>query len=205
MRPKEKMETVYAVSLKVFAEYGFKKTTVEDIAAQLGMTKGNLYLYAANKQELYRETVAYALLRWQGLVRQRVEQEVDAKNKFLVMCHKAVEYLSRDNDLRRVLVRDPDIFPMFPENDPFQEINRGSQAMIRNILEQGIREGQFRRVDTDRAAEVFFSIYKMFIIRAYIKAEDQQIQQMFQDTVELLTQGLFLQEDSAPTTLTQGE
>jgi hypothetical protein len=39
------------------------------------------------------------------------------------MCRKAVDYLAQDDDLRRLLVRDPDIFPMFPQNDPFADVN----------------------------------------------------------------------------------
>ena len=136
--------------------------------------------------------VSHALLKWQGLVRVRVEQEDDVKQKFLVMCFKAVEYLSKDNHLRQVLVRDPDIFPMFNQDDPFSEINRASKLMIKGILEQGIAEKKFRKVESDRISEVIFSIYKMFIIRAYIKEEDQLIQQMFEDTVDLVTTGLFV-------------
>ena len=66
MKPKEDISTIYEAALEVFAEYGFKKATLEDIAGQLGMTKGNLYRYARNKKDLYRNTVRYALLRWQG-------------------------------------------------------------------------------------------------------------------------------------------
>jgi AcrR family transcriptional regulator len=54
---------------------GSKKATLDDIAAELGMTKGNLYRYAENKKDLYRNTVRHAMLRWQGRVREAIEQE----------------------------------------------------------------------------------------------------------------------------------
>ncbi len=192
MRKKEKIETIYKAALKVFADFGYKKTTVEDIARQLNMTKGNLYLYSKNKKELYRETVSWALQKWQMRVGEAIEKEVDAKNRFHVMCFKAVEYLSMDDNFRRVLIHDPDIFPMFPERDPFKEINRNSVLMIKNILEQGIREKKFREVDTERVSETFFLIYKMVIIRTYIKNKTSFMQQVFAETVELLTLGLFI-------------
>ena len=192
MRKKEKIETIYKAALKVFADFGYKKATVEDIAGQLNMTKGNLYLYVKSKKELYRETVSWALQKWQMRVGEAIEKEVDVKNRFHVMCFKAVEYLSRDDHFRRVLIHDPDIFPMFPERDPFQEINRNSVLMIKNILEQGIREKKFRDVDTERVSEILFLIYKMFIIRTYIKNKDSVMQQVFAETVELLTLGLYI-------------
>ncbi len=194
MKKKEDIEKILTASLRIFGQYGYKKATVEDIAAELNMTKGNLYLYAKNKKDLYQKTVAFALLKWQSMVRKRVEKEKDARQKFLVMCYKAVEYLSVDKDLQQILVRDPDIFPMFPGQDPYEEINQASKEMVRRILEQGIKEKTIRDVDTDRISEVVFSIYKMFIIRTYIKEEEGAIKQLFADTVDLFTRGLFLDD-----------
>ncbi len=191
MRRKENIEAVYEAAMKVFAEYGFKKATVEDIAASLGMTKGNLYLYVKDKQDLYEKSVRHALLRWQGLVRDAIYREPDVKKKFLVMGEKALEYLSRDDDFRRVLVRDPDIFPMFPVRDPYEVINRNSVNMIRSILKQGIEEGVFRRVNLKTLPEVLFAIYKMLVIRTYIAQEGKSMRRMFAETMETVTLGIF--------------
>jgi AcrR family transcriptional regulator len=191
MRKKENIEAVYGAAMKVFAEYGFRKATVEEIAAELGMTKGNLYLYVKDKQDLYEKSVRHALLRWQGLVRDAIEAEPDVKKKFLVMGEKALEYLSRDDDLRRVLIRDPEIFPMFPEKDPYEQINRNSVAMIRSILKKGIDEGLFRKVNLKTLPEVLFSIYKMLVIRTYIAREGTSMRRVFAETMETVTLGIF--------------
>lgn len=192
MKKRERIEAVYEAALRVFARHGFRKTTVEDIAVELGMTKGNLYLYARDKRELYQKSVEHALLRWQGRVREAVERESDARAMFTTMCRKAVEYLSVDDDFRSVLVHDPDIFPMFPVRDPFERINRNSMAMIRFILEKGMADGAFRRVNTRTITNAIFSIYKMFIIRMYIRPEGKHMRKLFEETLDLLTRGLFL-------------
>jgi len=187
MKPKEDITTIYKAALGVFADYGFKKATLDDIAAELGMTKGNLY----------RNTVRHAMLRWQGRVRDAIEREPDAERQFHVMCRKAVAYLAEDDALRRLLVRDPDIFPMFPANDPYADINANSVAMIRSILERGIAEQRFRAVDLETVPEIIFSVYKMFIIRMYIKSRDRAQEEMFTQTVALITQGLYKEPSAA--------
>ena len=192
MKPREDIETIYHTALSVFAEFGYQKTTMADVAGRLGMTKGNLYLYVKDKKDLYHKTVSQALTVWQLKVLEAVESEPDVRQKFSLMCFKAVEYLSEDVLLRQVLVRDPEIFPMFPAKDPFFEINRNSVELIKRILKQGISENVFRPVDPDRVSEVVFMIYKMFIIRMYIKTEDQLIHEMFEDTVDLFAHGLFI-------------
>ena len=193
MKPRENIETIYQVALAAFAEFGYRKTTMDDVAGRLHMTKGNLYLYVKNKKDLYHQTVSHALLKWQSKVLEAVERQKDVKRKFFTMCFKAVEYLAQDAELRQVLVRDPDIFPMFPLKDPFHEINRNSVELIKSILKQGIAEKVFRPVDPERISEVIFMVYKMFIIRMYIKTEKQQIHEMFEDTMDLFTLGLFLE------------
>jgi len=197
MKHREDITTIYQTALEVFAQFGFSKTTMEDIAVRLNMTKGNLYLYVKNKQDLYHKTAAYALLKWQGRVAEAIAHETDVKKKFLTMCVKAVEYLANDKPLRDLLVKDPEIFPMFPAKDPFHEINSNSVEMIRSILAQGISEGIFRAFDIDRISEVIFMIYKMFIIRMYIKTDDQHLHKMFEDTIDLCTRGLFINENIA--------
>jgi AcrR family transcriptional regulator len=194
MKPRENIETIYQTALEIFSQYGFPKTTMDDIAGRLSMTKGNLYLYAKNKQDLYHKTAANALLKWQAKVAEAVAGQTDAKQKFLTMCFKAVEYLASDTHLRNLLLRDPDIFPMFPVKDPFEGINRNSVEMIKSILRQGMAEGAFRSFDIDRISEVIFMIYKMFIIRMYIKSDDRMIHKMFEDTIDLCTRGLFADE-----------
>ncbi len=192
MKPREDIETIYQVALSAFSEFGYRKTTMDDVAGRLNMTKGNLYLYVKNKKDLYHKTVSHALLKWQSKVLEAVENETDVKQKFSAMCFKAVEYLSEDIQLRQVLIRDPEIFPMFAAKDPFYDINQNSVELIKAILKQGIADKVFRDIDPDRVSEVVFMVYKMFIIRMYIKTEDKLIHEMFEDTVDLFAHGLFV-------------
>ncbi len=45
----KKYPALYQASLELFATFGYKKTTVEDVADKLDMTKGNLSFYVKNK------------------------------------------------------------------------------------------------------------------------------------------------------------
>lgn len=62
MKRTNRFEEVMVGALQVFAEYGYKKATVEDIAARLGLTKGALYLCARDKLDLYEQSIRQALI-----------------------------------------------------------------------------------------------------------------------------------------------
>ncbi len=191
MKPKTPIEKIYETALVVFAEYGYSRSTMEDIAKRLNMTKGNIYRYAKSKRDLYEKTAEYALKRWQNRVRQEIGKLSDPKEMFYVMCFSAVEYLVKDSALRKLLANDPEIFPMFPESDPFAAINRDSVALIRSILELGVKQGAFRKIDVNRVSEAVFMIYKAFVVRLYIHDADEKIFELFKDTVDIFANGLF--------------
>jgi AcrR family transcriptional regulator len=190
MNREEKLATIYEAALRVFARYGYRRTRVEDIADELGMTKGNLYLYVENKRDLYEKAVAHGLSRWQEMVIKSIEKIDDVVEQFLVMCKKSYSYLSRDVSLRTVLVNDPSVFPLSSREDPFSEINRASTQLLKDVLQRGVRLGKFREVDVDQVSELLYSVYVMFIIKTYVKSEGKSTQKMFEQGLDIILNGL---------------
>lgn len=190
MRNKLDEQVILNAALKVFARYGYKKSTLEDIAGELGLTNTSMYAYAESKRDLYEQTVRYVMLRWQGSVKQAVERETTARGKLATLCESALFYLAKDREFCDLLRNDPSIFPMFPTVDPYEEINGESVRMIARILAFGIATGEFRDMDADGAAEVLFSIYKNFIIHTYINAEEDYTNRFLPITLELVLGGI---------------
>lgn len=168
MQRQQKIRVLYDAALKVFSEYGYRKTTVEDIADEMGLTKGALYQYVTGKKQLYDEAVKYALWDWQHKVVGSVIDETNVEKRFVALCKNAYKYLSEDKVLKGVLINDPTIFPLSYKNDPYKEINNKAVVYLQELLEQGIKEEKFREIDTNVLARILFSIYKMFIIETYI-------------------------------------
>ena len=185
-----KYEAIYKAALKVFAEYGFKKATIEDIAAELDTAKSSLYFYVKDKRELYDKAVAYGLRLWQNKVRDAVAAETDVVEQFIIMAHKAYEYLAEDRHLQRILMRDPALFPLFSSQDPYSDINRDSIAMLKSILQCGIDAGRFRPIDIDGVAQLLFAFYVMLIQKTYMFPEGALSRIMFKDGVDLILGGL---------------
>jgi AcrR family transcriptional regulator len=190
MTKAEKQQKIFQAALQLFARYGFKKTTVEDVAAEVGMTKSNLYFYVTNKRDLYEKTVSNALIEWRDSVALAISEKEDVVEKFAVMASKSFEYLSHHDELRSILTMDPGIFTLSPEEDRFYEINQGAMLLIKDILVQGIKEGTFYKIDVDHMTELLFSIYIMFLIKTYIKSEGSSAFRMYEEGVTLILRGL---------------
>jgi len=181
---------IFDAALKLFAQYGYKKTTLEDVAGECGMTPGNIYFYVKNKKDLYEKTVRNALDRWRASVAGAVANEKSAPEKFAVMARRSFEYLSDRGDITAILSRDPDIFTLSPGEDRFRDINEGAMRIMEDILAQGVREKSFHKMNVGHAAEFLFSVYIMFLIRAYVKKEGENVKRTFQEGLGLILRGL---------------
>ena len=56
-RAEDRPREICAAALEVFAEKGFAAAKLDDIAARAGVSKGTLYLYFADKEDLFRAVV----------------------------------------------------------------------------------------------------------------------------------------------------
>ncbi|MEE9936569.1 MAG: TetR/AcrR family transcriptional regulator [Deltaproteobacteria bacterium] len=190
MKKKEKLELLYCKALEVFARYGYKKATLDDIAGEIGITKPGIYKYVKDKMDLYEKTLSYALLRWQEKVVTAVNREDDIIRKFIVMSQKGYDYLMEDQLLTEVLKKDPTIFPFSTQVVRFREVNNRSLNLIKYILKEGIRQKKFSKVDIGRTSILLYSIYRTFIVEAYVISDAKQIKKIYTDGIQLILNGL---------------
>jgi AcrR family transcriptional regulator len=195
-----KLTQILEAALHVFAHYGFRQATMEQIAGQLSLTKGSLYFYCSGKEDLYNQAVAQALLQWQARVRQAVEAEPDIVQKLVVLALKSNEYLAEEPDLRAIIIQDPQIQSISPAEDRYPNIGIASYRMLKQVLEQGVAEKRFKPMDLDHVAGFLYSIHCMFVVKTYVKEEGQSAQEMYRTGIQVILNGL-LTEQSAPVVL----
>lgn len=72
-RKVQSREAILRVALRLFGNEGFHRTTMDRIARELGVTKGTLYLYFRNKEELYLATLRHYVEQHIRLIREARE------------------------------------------------------------------------------------------------------------------------------------
>src|SRR3954471_15191602 len=58
--PSDRLATVVATAATVFIQHGYRRTQMQDVADELGLAKGTLYLYAGGKEALFAAALRYA-------------------------------------------------------------------------------------------------------------------------------------------------
>jgi AcrR family transcriptional regulator len=70
-------EQIVAAAAQLLAEQGYMSTSLDQVAAQAGLTRGAIYYHFESKEALYWEVVGPALGRAQQRLRERSEKKTD--------------------------------------------------------------------------------------------------------------------------------
>ena len=147
-RPSEILDA----ALDCFAEHGFAATRLDDVAHRAGITKGTLYLYFPNKEELFKAVVAQALVpnleRGEALLSEAAEPQSTAALLAEVMRGWAELASSPAGAIPKIVVSEAGNFPDLARFYREQVVDRG-MALLRRVLQLGIARGEFRALDLD--------------------------------------------------------
>jgi AcrR family transcriptional regulator len=159
-RPSE----ILNAALACFTERGFAATRLEDVARCAGVTKGTLYLYFRNKEELFEAVVRQSLVPYiEGLEAAvgSATEPVPVLLKRLITGWPEV-IASPESAIPKLVIAEAGNFPELARFYLNEVVHR-SMAVIRQVIRTGIDRGEFRQVDVEATvmcviAPVIFSM-----------------------------------------------
>src|SRR4030095_2456223 len=98
---RDKKECILSAAARAFARFGFKKTSVDQIAKDAGVAKGTVYLAADTKEDLFYQAVHREVRAWVAETAKVIDPRVPADQLLLLVSQRGFEYLEE-----RPLVRD---------------------------------------------------------------------------------------------------
>ncbi|MHA4869944.1 TetR/AcrR family transcriptional regulator [Duganella sp. PWIR1] len=154
-RPKE----LLAAALDLFEERGFASTRLEDVARRAGVSKGTLYLYFSNKEDLFEKVVRDSLRA--AMVDADGHAEDSSVHSADLLCEVMVNWwqrirASRMSSTLKVLAAEARNFPELVALYNDQVLER-SARLIGGVVARGVHCGEFSEVDPEQTAHVLIS------------------------------------------------
>lgn len=152
-------EEITAAALALFVERGFAGTRLEDVAERAGVSKGTLYLYFANKQELFKAVVREGLASPIAEVRGIIDQyEGSAFELLRMVLHGWWQRIGSTpvSGIPKLILAEARNFPEIAEFYLAEVVHPGLEA-IGSIIERGVATGEFRRVESRHVAQLVFA------------------------------------------------
>ena len=190
-------EEITAAALESFVERGYAATRLEDVAARAGISKGTLYLYFANKEELFkavvREALVARLVEFQSQIGKFQGSSADLLRLVFRNWWERIGS-TRISGIPKLILSEA---RNFPEIARFyvEEVVRPGRETLAAVIRRGIARGEFR-ADIDVDASVHLLAAPMLMITLWKNALepccDDRIDPatLLEAHVEMLSRGL---------------
>ena len=158
--PEERPKQILDAALSVFAEHGLAAARLDDIAKLAGLSKGTIYLYFPNKEELFREVVRTSVVAYIARAEESFEAEPDPMQSLLNWMDGYWTWLRSPvfPAMHRLVNSDLRNFPDLAEFYAKEVIER-AHRLVCGMLERGMDAGIFRRTDPLVAARMLSSVF----------------------------------------------
>lgn len=184
-REAKRRAAILEAARNLFQRYGYRKTTMEEIARDAGITKPTVYAYFDGKKD-----VLVSLVEWEG---SRVleaglastDDGAGAVEQLAAMFVAVDEFLKKDTFLRGIVSRDPDVLTPEVIRVAF-DFERKIIGAVEKILEKGMDDGAIRKSDPRLMAYAMVRLHEAFTFSAFFELEgydDEQINAFFIDTM----------------------
>jgi AcrR family transcriptional regulator len=159
--PEDRPEQIIKAALEVFGECGLANARLQDIAERAGVSKGTIYLYFPNKEELFREMIRQTAVA----AIERAEQASvpgTPKNQLLAFMRDYWAFVRTPvfMTIYRLVLGELHQFPDLAKFYAHEVVARG-QRLIGGIISRGIDAGEFREIDPMVAARMLVAIIVM--------------------------------------------
>lgn len=165
-RPQE----LLAAALDLFVDRGYAATRLEDVARRAGVSKGTLYLYFENKQELFKAVVRENIVDVIGKARSDLAAADAVPSTELLrtmLLRWWTEIAStRASGLAKLMMAEAGNFPEIAQfyND---EVIEPGHGLITTILQRGVERGEFQPVDPVLMTRVVTAPVMMLMLWAH--------------------------------------
>ncbi|WP_319266806.1 TetR/AcrR family transcriptional regulator [uncultured Draconibacterium sp.] len=178
MRANSKEQIIEAAGV-VFERYGFKKTTMDDIAYAAGKGKSSLYYYFKNKEEVFEAVVAHEAEHLVNEINASINVSKPAVEKLRSYVNIRMKRFVQRGNLATAL--NDNFLATFSFIEKIRNNYRDIEIdMIGEIIKEGIEKNEFKPVDTNFIAEAILTCMIGFEVPLLTKsnATDESVEKI---------------------------
>jgi AcrR family transcriptional regulator len=174
---------------QIFSHYGFKKTTMDEIAKALKMGKSSVYYYFESKEEIFEAVVLYEanILRNELTTAiKSVNSPIEKMRNYVFVRMRSFEKLS--NYYNAIFDKNLDHFDFIEHIR--EKYDREELAILRLILYHGVREKVFHVANTEYTAMAIQTSLKGLEVPLFWKKKEVNIDSRLNAILDVLFYGI---------------
>jgi AcrR family transcriptional regulator len=148
-------------SKTLFKKYGFRKTTMEDIARSMGRAKSSLYYYYSSKEEIFEAVINAEMEELLEQIYKSINQVHTAKEKLIAYCRCRLNKLSQLYNLSDALKSELGELQCVMAGVK-SKLDTSHLELVKEILVEGVKNGEFKKISHDNIELVAYLMISTF-------------------------------------------
>jgi len=194
LKSQERRRRVLAVANRCFGRRGFRKTSIDMIAAEAGVSKALVFAFFGHKDALYDAVIEQTLLAWTGFAEHQAARFRDQPDLELASMFRGSFEFAEHSPMLRVLMAHGDR-EIQERLSSLPRIIRDWRARFAEVIQRGISQGLFRaETDPHRTSLVIHDIQHLYLDKQIAGAQGDYDPERMEAALKLLIDGLRVSE-----------
>lgn len=183
----ERIPQILNAALRVFAEKGLNQATMSDVAGAAGLSKGTVYLYFDDKDDLIYSALVTSLEQGFGNLEMILDSDGEVKSQILDWVQEiasqmadSATYLSIGFEFYALANRRPEI------RERLQKYYQQFRQLLAEVIQKGISQGEFQPVEADSIAVALIALFEGFNVLWFIEPNDASWLSLRMNTIKFL-------------------
>jgi len=188
-----KVEGILSAARRVFSRKGYEATTMEDIASEAGFGKASLYFYFQGKEEVFLGLIRDGLKRQRNLLREVMGSKLSNVGRLEAVTSKFFEDVKENRDFIRIMHSESQKLYTTALRKVHSYIIREREKTTEGIawiIRDGIKSGEFRKVEPTVAAASFMGIISSVIFSCLAKGEKASLDRYKPILMDIFLRGI---------------
>lgn len=190
-KKQKKRRAIIEAAIEIFANKGFHKTKVSDVARQAGVADGTVYLYFDNKDDLlirsFDELISGKLEELKSLFKEE-DSYTSRLTKFFdyhVGLFTEKPYIARFMAIE--LRQSSEFYKKFPDYQPIKRY----LSFLQEIVDKAKEEGRLRDVDTVGLSYLMFGTMDFVLTEWSTRGQSFDLEKIKNKIVDIVRYGMY--------------
>jgi TetR/AcrR family transcriptional regulator len=162
----DKRQLILDAAQKRFAHFGIAKSNMEEIAADIGLSKASLYYYFATKEEIFQAVIVREQDEFVHRMENFLQKDILPSHKLEHYCLQQLAFL---NELVNLRILNWQAFvelrPLI--GDLFKKFSGEEHRIMSSIMVEGTTKGEFAIESPEKYAELMVGLLQGLRFRSF--------------------------------------